>query len=273
MSSHVMPSPLPRFGAPTSKHGSILPLRPPELSLSLSRAFWLFGSVSSSPRQPPPSPCPVCEVNQGEEPPGTLPGARKCPIPTTLRYFNALLAVNPSIAPAPFIAPDPLITPAPIEPIREADLPVLAPIVAPAPAEPILEATQDLSSLSNPYGCRVEWFDAMGNSLGYAPPPPSPPRRPPPPASPPHHPDEATSTPSPLPSTPPNSRPRFTCDKCVDWGKITASLRELTKGQEDVKSTLGICRRGMQSIGAGWTTWCPFSRISDRQLQNATRER
>jgi hypothetical protein len=89
-------------------------------------------------------------------------------------HSDALLAVNPPIAPALLIAPDPPFAPAPAEPIREADLPVLAPIVAPAPAEPILEAPQDLSPLSNPYACRLEWFDTMGNSLGFAPPPPPP---------------------------------------------------------------------------------------------------
>jgi len=47
----------------------------------------------------------------------------------------------------------------------------LSPILAPTPIEPLWEATSDLSPLSNPYGFRVEWFDTLGNLLGYAPPP------------------------------------------------------------------------------------------------------
>jgi hypothetical protein len=81
----------------------------------------------------------------------------------------------------------------------------LAPILAPTLIEPLREVTLDLSPLSNPYDCRVEWFDTLGNSLGYVPPPPSPPRRPPPPPSPPRHRVDATSAPSPLPSSSSNS--------------------------------------------------------------------
>jgi hypothetical protein len=54
------------------------------------------------------------------------------------------------------------------------EAPPLAPILVDAQNQPPC----DLSPLSNPYGCRVEWFDLHGNSLGFAPPPPSPPRFP-----------------------------------------------------------------------------------------------
>jgi hypothetical protein len=53
--------------------------------------------------------------------------------------------------------------------------PHLKPIVSPTPAQPTRESTLDLSPLSNPFACRIEWFDSLGNSLGFAPPPPSPP--------------------------------------------------------------------------------------------------
>jgi hypothetical protein len=46
----------------------------------------------------------------------------------------------------------------------------LAPILAPILIEPLREVTLDLSPLSNPYDCRVEWFDSLRNSLGYVPP-------------------------------------------------------------------------------------------------------
>jgi hypothetical protein len=45
------------------------------------------------------------------------------------------------------------------------------PIVAPTPAPPTRDNTPDLSPLSNPFACRVEWFDSLRNSLGFAPPP------------------------------------------------------------------------------------------------------
>jgi hypothetical protein len=93
-------------------------------------------------------------------------------------------------------------------------IPILAPILAPTPTEPLREATPDLSPLSNPYSDRVEWFDTLGNSLGYAPSPPSPPRRPPPPPSPSRHQAEATSAPSPLPSSSSDSPLCSTCDRC-----------------------------------------------------------
>jgi hypothetical protein len=54
--------------------------------------------------------------------------------------------------------------------------PALAPIVVPTPAQPLFEHTLDLSPLSNPYACRIEWFDHLDNSMGFSPPPPSPPR-------------------------------------------------------------------------------------------------
>jgi hypothetical protein len=47
------------------------------------------------------------------------------------------------------------------------------PIIAPNPSFtfvlPPRDTTLDLSPLSNPYACRVEWFDSHGNSLGFAP--------------------------------------------------------------------------------------------------------
>jgi hypothetical protein len=64
-------------------------------------------------------------------------------------------------------------------PPEEGSPPPLTHLVIPsAPSEPAVDPVTDLSPLSNPYGCRVEWFDHLGNSIGYAPPPPSPPRRP-----------------------------------------------------------------------------------------------
>jgi hypothetical protein len=51
-------------------------------------------------------------------------------------------------------------------------------VIPSAPSKPTMDPVTDLSPLSNPYGCRVKWFDHLGNSIGYAPPPPSPPRCP-----------------------------------------------------------------------------------------------
>jgi hypothetical protein len=136
-------------------------------------------------------------------------------------------------------------------------IPVLAPIIAPTPAEPLHEATPDLSPLSNPYDCRIEWFDTLGNSLGYVPPPPSPPRRPPPPPSPSRHRVVASSAPSPLPSSssdsplPPHSAPPVT-------GALTEKrswLHCVTSTGVRRKSSLHFsnCRRRMLNAGVVWT--------------------
>jgi hypothetical protein len=113
-------------------------------------------------------------------------------------------------------------------------LPILPLILAPALVETHLEATQEISPLSNEYGCRVEWFDALENSLGYAPPPPSPlpPRRPPlvPTLS--CHLSKATfinSTDSPI---------RSPFHNHVNQEEITQALRDLAKGQQDIKKGL-----------------------------------
>jgi hypothetical protein len=99
-------------------------------------------------------------------------------------------------------------------------LPVLPPIKVPSPIEMQLEATQELSPLSNEYGYWVEWFDAFGNSLGYAPPPPSPPppRRPPPTFTLTHHLSEATS------ATSMDSPTRPPCNNHAHQEEITKAL-------------------------------------------------
>jgi hypothetical protein len=103
-----------------------------------------------------------------------------------------------------------------------------------APADKYLEATQELSPLSNEYGCRVEWFDALKNSLGFAPPPPSPPPpRPPPPAlNLPRYLSEATS------ATPMDSPFRPPCHNHANHEEIIQALSNLAKGQQDIKTTL-----------------------------------
>ena len=86
-------------------------------------------------------------------------------------------------------------------------------IVAPTPTftfvPPIRDNTPDLSSLSNPFACRVEWFKCLGNSLNF---PhrlsPSSPCHPPPPPPPP---PPVTST-APVPSTPSSDSPTSSCD-------------------------------------------------------------
>jgi hypothetical protein len=120
-----------------------------------------------------------------------------------------------------------------IPPVFDA-LPVLPPLLAHAPTETQLEATQELSPLSNEYGCRVEWFDAFGNSLGYAPPPPSPPppRQPPPAFNLSRYLSEATS------ATPTDSPFRPPCHNHANQEEITQALSDLAKGQQDIKTTL-----------------------------------
>jgi hypothetical protein len=113
-------------------------------------------------------------------------------------------------------------------------LPILPPILAHALAEKQLEATQELSPLSNEYGCQVEWFDALGNSLGFAPPPPSPPppRQPPPALNLSRYLSEATS------ATPTDSPFRPPCHSHANQEEIVQALSDLAKGQQDIKTTL-----------------------------------
>jgi hypothetical protein len=125
-------------------------------------------------------------------------------------------------------------------------IPILNPIEAPTPAQPFRETTPDLSPLSNPYACRIEWFDNFDNSLGFAPPPPSPPRRPPPPPSPPRHPPPPPPVTSSAPSVCPSSSSDSplspplpsTCDRCADRATLMDSLDDLKRGLGDVKSAL-----------------------------------
>jgi hypothetical protein len=94
-------------------------------------------------------------------------------------------------------ASPPPLAPMDVHPPEEGFPPPLTHLVIPSPSKPPVDPVTGLSPLSNPYDCRVEWFDLLGNSLGYAPPPPSPPRRPsfPPP---PPHPSPIVSHSSPL---------------------------------------------------------------------------
>jgi hypothetical protein len=131
-------------------------------------------------------------------------------------------------------------------PLEIDGIPILNPVEAPTPAQPFRETTLDLSPLSNPYACRIEWFENFGNSLGFAPPPPSPPRRPPPPPSPPFHPPPPPSVASSAPSVysssssdSPLSPPLLsTCDRCADKAVIMDSLDDLKMDLGDVKSAL-----------------------------------
>ena len=113
-------------------------------------------------------------------------------------------------------------------------LPILPPILAHALAEKQLEATQELPPLSNEYGCQVEWFDALGNSLVFAPPPPSPhpPRQPPPALNLSRYLSEATS------ATPTDSPFRPPCHSHANQEEIVQALSDLAKGQQDIKTTL-----------------------------------
>jgi hypothetical protein len=80
--------------------------------------------------------------------------------------------VTPGQAKARGSSPPPIVVP----PTKEA--PPLAPILVPTLNQPPYDQTPfTLYPLSNPYGCRVDWFDLHENSLRYAPPPPSPPSR------------------------------------------------------------------------------------------------
>jgi hypothetical protein len=47
-------------------------------------------------------------------------------------------------------------------PLETDGIPILNPVEAPTPAQPFRETTPDLSPLSNPYACRIEWFDNFG---------------------------------------------------------------------------------------------------------------
>jgi hypothetical protein len=112
------------------------------------------------------------------------------------------------------------------------------------PQTPDRASTPDLPPLSSPWACRVEWFDSMGNSLGFAPklspePPPihQPPSRLPSPSSLPSPTAPLTSSSSPLPSSasphsssdvpPPLSPPLPpppSCARCDGFMKLQNSL-------------------------------------------------
>jgi hypothetical protein len=140
------------------------------------------------------------------------------------------------------------------DPPPEAEnLPILAPVVAPIPAQPLCETTPDLSPLSNPYAYRIEWFDTLDNSLGFAPPPPSPPHRPPPPPSPSRHPPTTfvpTFSPSSSYDSPLSPHLRPVCDRCDDRAMIMDSLSDLKRDLGESSQLCLICRIRMQNVGA-----------------------
>jgi len=193
-SPHRSP-PFPSYDSPIAKLGSIIPPSSPNSIPLPHRSIFLILLYVFIPKTmiPPAMPCLTGKSRQG----AAWYTAKGKELPNYDHPLdNEMLNSN--------------------LPLDNDALSILAPITAPAPAKPLLEATQDLLFLSNPYSCRVEWFDAMGNYLGYATPPSSPPRPPPPPFYPPRHPFEATFTLSPIPFTSSNSQIPFTCNKCAD---------------------------------------------------------
>jgi hypothetical protein len=79
-----------------------------------------------------------------------------------------------AVSPHCDLASSPPLAPMDVHPSEEGFPPPLAHLVMPSPSKPPCDPVTGLSPLSNPYDCRVEWFDLLGNSLGYAPPPPLP---------------------------------------------------------------------------------------------------
>jgi hypothetical protein len=139
------------------------------------------------------------------------------------------------------------------QPLDEA--PPVAPLLVPGPNQLPCDQTTceqppcDLSPLSNPYGCRVEWFDLYGNSLGFAPPPPSPPPRPSYPPSPPRPPLTTPHPTSPLRSSSSSSlhtHPNFSCAKCADRTKLLETINLMKKDLEVIK----LMKKDLEEIKA-----------------------
>jgi hypothetical protein len=129
-------------------------------------------------------------------------------------------------------------------------IPTLNPIEAHTSTQPTHESTLDLSPLSNPYACRIKWFDSLGNSLGFSPPPPSPPHHPPPPPLPPHHPPPPVTSTAPFTSSPSSVCPSSSsdsplspplpsaCPRCAERAALEDSLDDLKRGLGDVKTAI-----------------------------------
>jgi hypothetical protein len=188
------------------------------------------------PRRPPPSLMPrprgkpkhgaAWYEARGRKPPTSAQPCEASSLP------RAVSPLHPDMASPPPLAP--MVD----HPSEEGFPPPLAPLVVPTPSQPPCDPDTGLSPLSNPYGCRVEWFDLLGNSLGYAPPPPSPPRRPsfPPP---PPHPSPATSPPSPLlgssSSSPLSNHPNSFSGRGEEQAELMTTLSNIKKDLEDIK--------------------------------------
>jgi hypothetical protein len=148
---------------------------------------------------------------------------------------------SPTISPHCTSASPPPLAPMDAQPPGEVFPPPLTRLVVPSPSKPKVDPETGLSPLSNPFSCRIEWFDLMGNSIGYAPPPPSPPRHPfLPPPPPPSRPRSFALIPSPglfflLPSLPPPSPLNF---RDAERAELLTTLDSIKKELEDIKTAM-----------------------------------